>query len=121
MGWRSLRTISTDNYVLKRQHTRPVAGVFEGASSRVFYLHEPQALDNAAKSVSRIHDLWLADSKAAMRWSTYCAPAADPVSVGGGRILSTWRSINNQLSNLGYLRGFSRGAAQNAEALITTN
>ncbi len=61
MGWQSLRTINTDSATAQTDGT-PLArmrGVFERErSSRVFYLHNPQALDNAAKSVSGIHDLW---------------------------------------------------------------
>ncbi|WP_151069178.1 PE domain-containing protein, partial [Mycobacterium tuberculosis] len=46
-----------------------------------FIFTTPQALDNAAKSVSGIHDLWLADSKTAITVvNAIVPPAADPVS-----------------------------------------
>ncbi|KBA81820.1 hypothetical protein AP50_04086, partial [Mycobacterium tuberculosis H1249] len=120
--WQSLRTINTDSATAQTDGT-PLArmrGVFERErSSRVFYLHNPQALDNAAKSVSGIHDLWLADSKTAITVvNAIVPPAADPVSNRMvGRILehmAQYQQISSQA--LEYLRGFSQGLAENAEA-----
>ncbi|MET2789154.1 PE family protein, partial [Mycobacterium tuberculosis] len=84
-----------------------------------FIFTTPQALDNAAKSVSGIHDLWLADSKTAITVvNAIVPPAADPVSNRMvGRILehmAQYQQISSQA--LEYLRGFSQGLAENAEA-----
>ncbi|AGL28890.1 hypothetical protein J113_24000 [Mycobacterium tuberculosis CAS/NITR204] len=61
-----------------------------------FIFTTPQALDNAAKSVSGIHDLWLADSKTAITVvNAIVPPAADPVSNRMmGRILEHMRQYH---------------------------